>query len=604
MNKTSVYADVFLYMEGTMIRTRLNELRNEMHKEGITYYYIPTSDFHESEYVGDYFKAREYMSGFTGSAGVLLVGLEEAYLWTDGRYYIQAEAQLQNSGIELMRSGEVGVLSLEEKLRSCISSKDVIGFDGRVVNATLGDSFKAIGCEIKCGLDLVERIWMDRPSLPMEKAYVLSEKYSGKSYLDKLKDLVKEFKDTTILVESSLDAIAWFLNIRGNDVFASPVVLSFMIVSKDKTMWFVDECKLSNDMIDYLKENHIEVLPYANFYDELSKIENSEVYLNKNVLNYQAYSMINSSNTIINKVSPIMAKKACKNEIELENLRKAHIEDGVAITKFMYELKELRHNFSEVSVAERLEQLRSQRKNYVSISFNTIAGYREHAAMMHYSATPQSDYVVENKDLLLVDSGGHYLEGTTDITRTFIMGEITPEMKRDYTLVLKGMIALSRQKFLEGCSGMNLDILARQYIWNQGLDYRCGTGHGIGYLLNVHEGPHGIRWKRTVAGSELVPLKLGMVVTNEPGVYEEGKYGIRIENELVVSKYLENEYGAFFEFETITYAPIDLEGIDVTLLTNEEKKFLNEYHEMVYNKLKDHLSEDEKAWLYRITREI
>ena len=299
-----------------------------------------------------------------------------------------------------------------------------------------------------------------------------------------------------------------------------------------------------------------------------------------------------------------MARKACKNEIELENLREAHVQDGVAVTKFMYELKKLRKPFSEVSVAKRLEQLRSERENYVSISFNTIAGYKEHAAMMHYSATQESDYVVKNEAMLLVDSGGHYLEGTTDITRTFIMGEITPTMKRDYTLVLKGMIALSKQKFLAGCSGMNLDILARQYIWNQGLDYRCGTGHGVGYLLNVHEGPHGIRWRRTLAGSELVPLEIGNVVTNEPGIYEEGKYGIRIENELVVHKCFENEYGIFYDFETITYAPIDLEGVDVELLTSEERNFLNEYHEMVYNKLQPYLNDDEKAWLYSITRAI
>lgn len=587
-----------------MIQTRLKQLREEMKKEGITYYYIPTADFHESEYVGDYFKSREYMSGFSGSAGVLLIGLENAYLWADGRYYIQAEAQLQGSTIELMRSGDRGVPSLEEKLRKLIVATDTIGFDGRVVNASFGETLETLGCSIKWDVDLVDRIWENRPSLPLEKAYVLDEKYTGKSYASKFDELTSTFKENTVLVESSLDAIAWFLNVRGWDVFASPVVISFMMVFKTGTKWFVDERKLDDTMIEYLHKNSIEMLPYESFYDELSKLEDYEVHMDKNILNYQAYSLIHSSNHSINKVSPIMARKACKNEIELENLREAHVQDGVAVTKFMYELKKLRKPFSEVSVAKRLEQLRSERENYVSISFNTIAGYKEHAAMMHYSATQESDYVVKNEAMLLVDSGGHYLEGTTDITRTFIMGEITPTMKRDYTLVLKGMIALSKQKFLAGCSGMNLDILARQYIWNQGLDYRCGTGHGVGYLLNVHEGPHGIRWRRTLAGSELVPFEIGNVVTNEPGIYEEGKYGIRIENELVVHKCFENEYGTFYDFETITYAPIDLEGVDVELLTSEERNFLNEYHEMVYNKLLPYLNDDEKAWLYSITRAI
>lgn len=586
------------------VKERLEQLRNKMQEKGITYYYIPTSDFHESEYVGDYFKAREYMSGFTGSAGVLLVGLEEALLWTDGRYYIQAQAQIKDNGITLMRSGETGVPSVEEYLQSHTSNQDVLGFDGRVVNTKFGERVSTLSCKVVCDKDLVDSIWEKRPSLPCTSAYVLGESYTGKSYQAKKAELTASYKENTVLIESSLDAISWLLNIRGADVFASPVVVSFLLVSKNKTVWFVDANKLESDVKSYLQENKIEVMPYESFYTELAKLEHYEVQLDKGVLNFHAFKQLSASNRIINQVSPIMAMKACKNEVELENLRKAHIMDGVAITKFMYELKHLRKSFSEVSVGERLEELRSANDTFVSISFETIAGYKEHAAMMHYSATPETDYKVLNEAMLLVDSGGHYMEGTTDITRTFIMGEISDVMKRDYTLVLKGMLALSKQKFLQGCSGMNLDILARQYVWNQGIDYRCGTGHGVGYLLNIHEGPHGIRWRRTLSGSELVPLEIGMVVTNEPGVYEDGKYGIRIENELVVRKAFENEYGTFLDFETITYAPIDLEGIDINLLTSEERLFLNEYHALVFEKLSPYFENDEKTWLAEVTRAI
>lgn len=586
------------------VNERIEALREEMKKEGIDYYYIPTSDFHESEYVGDYFKAREYMSGFTGSAGVLLIGLKDAYLWSDGRYFIQAEAQIEGSCIEFMKSGEEGVLTVGELLSKKMTKDMVLGFDGRVVNTTQGERFEKIGCTIKSQYDLVDRIWNDRPSLPSGKAFILEENYAGKSYQEKKEELVAKFDENTVLVESSLDAIAWLLNVRGNDVFASPVVVSFLLVSKNQTKWFVDENKLDSTMKEYLLANKIEVLPYDAFYEELSKIEIHTVYLNKNVLNYRAYNMLSKSNSMENKESPIMKLKAIKNEVELENLRKAHVMDGVAITKFMYELKKGRKSFSEVSVGTRLEELRAKNESFISESFETIAGYKEHAAMMHYSATEESDYVVNNEAMLLVDSGGHYLEGSTDITRTFIMGEITPEMKRDYTIVLKGMIALSKQKFLQGCGGLNLDILARQYIWNQGLDYRCGTGHGVGYLLNIHEGPHSIRWRHTMTGNELVPFEVGMVVTNEPGIYEEGKYGIRIENELVVREAVCNEYGTFLEFETITYAPIDVEGVDVELLTKEERDFLNEYHKMVYDKLQAHLTKEEREWLYTITRAI
>lgn len=596
-----------------MVKQRIENIRDLMKEKNIYAYIVPSSDYHQSEYVGDYFKSREFMSGFTGSAGTLIISMDEAGLWTDGRYFIQAENELKDSGIKLFKMGEEGVPTIEEYLLEKLPKNSTLGFDGRVMSVKEGQSlanklaFQGINIEYK--YDLVNDIWEDRCSLPTEKAFLLGTEYSGESFSDKLsriRAVMKEKKATTHIL-ASLDDIAWLFNIRGRDVKSNPVVLSYAVISIDSVYLFIDKNKIGEDIRAELSKENVQIKGYEEVYEFIKKIEENEVVLiDTSKVNYAIYNNIPSNVQKIEERNPSILFKSIKNEIELKNIRNSHIKDGVAFTKFMYWLKNNigKIEITEISATQKLEEFRREQDKFIEPSFSTIAAYKDHAAMMHYSATEESNYKLEPRDLFLVDSGGQYFDGTTDITRTIALGPIPENVRKDFTNVVRGMIRLSKAKFLYGCRGYNLDILARGPLWEEGVDYKCGTGHGIGFVLNVHEGPNGFRWKVREDIDDSCILEEGMVTTNEPGVYVENSHGIRIENEIVVRKAEKNEYGQFMDFEVITFAPIDLDAIDESLILKDEKVYLNNYHKQVYDKISPYLNEEEKQWLKTYTREI
>ena len=540
-----------------MIPERLTALREEMKRRSIDIYVVPTADFHESEYVGEHFKARKFITGFTGSAGTAVITLKEAGLWTDGRYFVQAEKQLEGSTVTLYRMAEEGVPAVEEFVKDKLPQGGCIGFDGRTVNGAWGEKFVAIAEEKKgslfVGEDLINLIWTDRPELSKAPLFILEEKYSGKSTAEKIKDvrakMAEEGADVHIL--TSLCDIAWLLNIRGGDIQSVPVVLSYLVLTRDQCIWFLQEEVVDDTIRAYLKENHIETRPYDDIYTYGPTIpESTVVLMNKSSVNYRICSELNKNIQVINKPNPTELMKAVKNPVEVDNTRLAHVKDGVAVTKFMYWLKTNigKIPMTEISASDYLEARRREQENFIDLSFTTISAYGANAAMMHYSATPESNTELKPEGFLLVDSGGHYYEGTTDITRTFVLGPISDEMKQHFTAVCRSNMKLANAKFLYGACGLNLDILARGPLWDMGIDYKCGTGHGVGYILNVHEGPNGFRWKIVPERHDSGVLEEGMITTDEPGVYLEGKYGIRTENELVCRKAEKNEYGQFMEF--------------------------------------------------------
>ena len=596
-----------------MIPERLKKLREEMAQRGIDIYVVPTSDFHDSEYVGEHFKARKFITGFTGSAGTAVITMTEAGLWTDGRYFVQAERQLEGSTVTLYRMGEEGVPTVDEFLAEKLPENGCLGFDGRVIGGTWGRRMEKLAEKkngtIHCNEDLIDIIWEDRPALSKEPAFILEEKYAGKSTAEKLaavrEAMEKEGADYHIL--TSLYDIAWLLNVRGGDIECVPVVLSYLVLTEKECIWFLQEEIVDEKLRAYLNENHITTRAYDAIYEYVLDIPaNAKVLLSAGQVNYRIVSSLNEDITIIDKPNPTLLMKAVKNPTEVDNTRAAHVKDGVAVTKFMYWLKNNigKTKITEISASDYLENLRKEQENFLGISFNTISAYGANAAMMHYSATPESDTELKPEGFLLVDSGGHYYEGTTDITRTFALGPITDEMRTHFTAVCRSNMNLAHAKFLYGCTGLNLDILARGPLWEMGIDYKCGTGHGVGYLLNVHEGPNGFRWRVVTERNDSGVLQEGMITTDEPGVYLEGKYGIRTENELVCHKSCKNEYGQFMEFENITYAPIDLDAIDPEQMTKREREYLNEYHAMVYKTLSPYMTEEENEWLKRYTRAI
>lgn len=596
-----------------MIKERLAALREEMAKRNISIYVVPTADFHESEYVGEHFKARKFITGFTGSAGTAVITMDEAGLWTDGRYFVQAEKQLQGSTVTLFRMGEEGVPTVNEFVEQKLQEGGTIGFDGRVVNTRWGLQLAEIAKKKKGSLyveeDLIDLIWKDRPALAKTPMFLLEEKYSGKSTKTKLEELraamEKEGADTHIL--TSLYDIAWLLNVRGNDIECVPVVLSFLILTKTDCTWFLQEDILTDEIRSYLKENHIQTRPYEEVYAAAAELPgDAKVLLDRACVNYRICNNLKDSITIVDGPNPTELMKAIKNPVEVDNTRVAHVKDGVAFTKFMYWLKQNigKEKITEISASDYLEKCRREQEGLIELSFNTISAYGPNAAMMHYSATPESDTELKPEGFLLVDSGGHYYEGTTDITRTIALGPITDEMRLHFTTVCRSNLNLANAKFLYGCSGLNLDILSRGPLWQMGIDYKCGTGHGVGYLLNVHEGPNGFRWRVVPERHDNGTLEEGMITTDEPGVYLEGKYGIRTENELVCHKAEKNEYGQFMEFENITYAPIDLDAIDPNEMTGTERKLLNDYHKKVYETISPYMTAEEKEWLKKYTRAI
>ncbi|EFE87543.1 aminopeptidase P family protein [Fusobacterium periodonticum] len=582
------------------IDKRIEAARKSMKKHKVDAYIVTSSDYHQSEYIGEYFQGREYLSGFTGSAGILVIFNDEACLWTDGRYHIQAENQLKGSEIKLFKQGNIGVPTYKEYIVSKLAENSKIGIDAKIllssdVNEILSKKkFKIVD------FDLLAEVWEKRPALAAERIFILEDKYTGKSYKEKVKEIrasLKE-KNADYNIISSLDDIAWIYNFRGDDVQHNPVALSFTVISEKKSSLYINEDKLTKEAKKYFKDNKVEVKGYFEFFEDIKKLKGN-ILVDFNKTSYAIYEAI-SKNNLINSMNPSTYLKSHKNETEIANTKEIHVQDGVAIVKFMYWLKNnyKKGNITEFSAEEKINSLREKIEGYIDLSFHTISAFGKNAAMMHYSAPEKNSTKIED-GVYLLDSGGTYLKGTTDITRTFFLGKVGKQEKIDNTLVLKGMLALSRAKFLFGATGTNLDILARQFLWNVGIDYKCGTGHGVGHILNVHEGPHGIRFQYNPQR-----LEVGMIVTNEPGAYIEGSHGIRIENELLVKEACETEHGKFLEFETITYAPIDLDGIVKSLLTKEEKEQLNIYHKEVYEKLKPYLTKAEQAFLKEYTKEI
>ena len=607
-----------------VIRDRLDALRKLMKERGMDAYMIPTADFHESEYVGEHFKCREYMTGFTGSAGTALITMDEACLWVDGRYYVQAAAQLKDSTVTMMKMGQEGVPSLGVYLEDKMPEGGCLGFDGRVVNAAEGlaleEMLRERGARISYGEDLAGMIWQERPELSAEPAWVLDERYAGKSALDKIADVreAMEKAHASVHVLTSLDDIAWLLNIRGNDILYNPVVLSYALVTMDQLYLFVNSSVLEGkaypyledakgiSVREYLERTGVTVMPYDGVYDMVEGIKNEKVLLEKCRVNYAVYRLIDGSNKVIDRMNPTASMKAVKNDVEIENEKRAHIKDGVAMTKFIYWLKKNtgRIPMDEISVSDYLGKLRMDQEGCIGLSFATISAYGAHGAMCHYSATPESSIPLEPRGLYLIDSGGQYYEGTTDITRTIAMGPVTDEEKEHFTLVLMSMLRLGDVKFLHGCRGLSLDYAAREPLWRRGLNYEHGTGHGVSYLSSVHERPNGIRFKMVPERQDNAVMEAGMITSDEPGVYIEGSYGIRTENLVLCVEDEKNEYGQFLRFEYLTYVPIDLEVIDREIMTERDVELLNRYHEQVYEKISPYLDEDERVWLAEATRAV
>ena len=589
--------------------TRLRELMNE---NSFSAYIIPTDDFHSSEYVGDYFKAREYMSGFTGSAGTLVVLQDKAALWTDGRYFLQAARQLQGSTIELMRSGQPDVPKIEEYLEKNLGEKTVIGFDGRTVTKrfveTIGDKTDAKQISFDGSKDLVDVIWTDRPPLSKKPVWELHVKYAGKSREDKIKEVrakMQEEKADQLLV-TALDEIAWLFNLRGGDIAHTPVFLSYLLLTKEQITLFAHEEIFPVQILERLTQEGVTIKPYEEIGQAVGNMPaGTKVWLDSGTVNYRLTQKVPKDVEILDQESPIVLMKAVKTPEEMRHMRAAHIKDGVAVTRFIHWLKTNvdRETVTEVGAAGKLEMLRSQMEGYLEPSFSSIIAYGPHGAIVHYAPTQESDVEMKAKSFCLADVGGHYQEGTTDITRTIALGDLTEEEKRYYTTVLRGNLALGAAKFVEGVSGQNLDVLARGPLWEMGMDYNHGTGHGVGYILGVHEGPQRIHW-RVAPGAQSVPLEEGMIVSDEPGLYLEGRFGIRLENLVLCRKGEKNDHGQFLYLEPLTMVPFDREAILPELMTEKELECLNRYHQRVYEALSPHLDEEEQGWLKEMTARI
>lgn len=593
------------------VSDRVAALRAEMRRREIDLYIVPSTDYHNSEYIGEYFKERQYMTGFTGSAGTAVFTDDKAGLWTDGRYFIQAEKELQGSGITLFKMCEPDCPEIEEFVRAELPEGGKIGFDGRTIRVEQGKEFEKIA-EEKRGtlsylLDLVDTVWEDRPCLPMEKAFSLEESYSGEAAFSKLErvrqKMIEAGADVHLL--SSLDDIAWLLNIRGNDILCCPLVLAYLIIYKDQAELFADEDKFSDDMKREFAKNHVVLKPYTEIENAVRKLSDTKkILIDPECLSYALYKLIPDEVEIIEKENPEIIMKCVKNDIEAEHIRLAHLKDAVAHTKFMYWLKGNigKTKITEISASDRLEAFRKEQDGYLGPSFEPISAYHEHGAIVHYSASKESDALLEEGHFLLTDTGGHYKDGSTDITRTVALGNVSRQEKEDFTLVLRSMLRLMNAVFLEGCSGANLDCIAREVFWKERLNFNHGTGHGVGYLLNIHEPPINFRWRE--GKKTAPPLQKNMVITDEPGIYREGQHGIRIENELLVVEDERNEFGKFLRFEPLTYVPIDLDAVLPEKMSDEEKQMLNEYHAAVYEKIKKYLDENERAWLKKYTRPI
>lgn len=588
------------------VRERIEKLRSLMKERGIDAYIVPSSDPHQSEYVAEHYTARAFITGFTGSAGTAVITLKDAGLWTDGRYFIQAENQLKDTGVTLFRMGEKGVPTIEKFLRENLPFGAKVGFDGKVVSVqyfrSLKKELEGSGISFETGEDLINIIWENRPEKPHTKVIVHDLKYAGKSREDKLQEVINEMKSmgAAHYVISGLDDIAWLLNIRGRDVECNPLTIAYSIISKGKCYLFIDEDKIDSNVRAEIEKAKVEIRPYESVTEFLEGITEGTILFDPSKTNTWIYNSIKVKT--IEDMDITTKLKAIKNDIEIENVKKAMVRDGVAMVKFINWLKKTikSRNIKEIEAADKLEELRRAGENFFDLSFSTISAYGANASMPHYSATEENQATIEPKGFYLVDSGAQYLDGTTDITRTIAVGPLSEEEKLDYTLVLKGMIDLTMQRFLYGTTGSNIDIIARIPLWNAGMDFKHGTGHGIGFFLNVHEGP-----QRISSVPNNVRLEKGMIISNEPGVYKAGKYGIRTENLVVVQEDESTEYGGqFMKFETLTLCPIDKEPIKVELLTEEEKAWLNSYHKNVFEKLSPYVDGEELEYLKEATKEI
>lgn len=593
------------------VSERVAKLRALMAEKGIDAYVVPTADFHQSEYVGEHFKARKFITGFSGSYGTAVIAKDDAGLWTDGRYFFQATNELEGSGVRLMKMFVDDTPSVTEYLAENVPEGGKVAFDGRVLAVDEGKEFEEAlspkNIMIDYSEDLIDQIWEDRPPLSDKPAFFLEEKYSGESSAHKLERVREVMKKNgaTVHVIASLDDTGWLLNIRGDDIDFFPLLLSYSIVRMDGVDLYVDDSKLNDQIHEELAKVNVTIHPYNDIYEDIKKLDASETCLiDPMKMNYALYKSIPCK--VVEAANPTILMKAMKNPVELENIKEAHIKDGIAITKFMYWVKTRydKEDITELSSADKLTSLRAAQEGYIRDSFEPLCAFADHAAMMHYSPSKETDVVLKEGAMFLNDTGGGYYEGSTDITRTFILGSIDQDMKKYFTAVVRAMMNLSRANFLYGCHGYNLDVLVRQPIWDLNIDFQCGSGHGVGYLGNVHEPPTGFRWYIVPSKNEHHQLEEGMVITDEPGIYEDGKFGIRIENEFIVRKGEKNKYGQFMHFETITFAPIDLDGIDPEEMTKSEREWLNNYHKDVYEKIGPHLTDEEREWLKAYTRAI
>lgn len=594
------------------IQGRIQKLQRIMKEMGIQWYYVPTGDFHDSEYVNDYFKGREYLSGFTGSNGTLLVSMKSVGLWTDGRYFIQAQMELADTGITLFRMMEEGVPTLQEYLKEHVKSGDTLGFDGRVVPATVGKRLEVILSEkdgqVVYEQDLIDLVWTDRPGLSREKILVLKEEISGESTEKKLKRVREKMEEVNAdcFVLSKLDDIMWLYNVRGGDISCNPVALSYTVIEKDKATIFLQRTCYGEEELSYFQSRGIAVAEYDTFYQWIDKkLKEKQILLDMKHINYACYMSVSNKNRIINKENPTEAMKAVKNPIEIENLKKIYLQDSAAVTKFIYWVKKTvqEKEITEYDAAMYLDQLRKEIPGYMDLSFETISAYMKNAAMMHYTATKECASILKPEGTLLVDSGGQYMGGTTDVTRTIGLGSISSKERLHYTYTCIGMFQLLSARFLYGCTGRNLDILAREPLWRIDTDYKCGTGHGIGYMLNVHEGPQNIRWRYSEHSDDVV-FEEGMIVSNEPGVYLENEYGIRIENIMVCKKGNKNENGQFMYFEPLTFVPIERDALDTHIMSKADVERVNQYHKKVYEVLQPYLTREESIWLKETTKPL
>lgn len=594
-----------------MIRDRINKLLKKMDDNNIDFYLIPSEDFHQSEYVGDYFKSREFISGFSGSAGFVIVSKNEICLWTDGRYFLQAEIELKDSGIKLQKMGQKNVPTLKEYLETHICDGNVLGFDGRTISVKDGIEYEKIlnkkNGKIIYNLDLIGDIWEDRPSISNAKAFYLEEKYSGENTLSKLNRIreVMIKKGAKYHIISALDDVCWTFNFRGDDVKYSPLVLSYAIITLDKVYIFVDKNKLGKDILNSFIGIDYEIKEYNDIY-EFIKLIKEPIMIDKDKLNYALYKNISKDTKVILEKNPAYVFKSIKNEIEIKNFKNAHIKDGVAWVKFMYWLKNNigKMDIDEISASNKLEEFRKEQEGYLWPSFAPISGYAEHGAIVHYEATKKTNKKLEARGLYLSDTGSNFYEGTTDITRTIALGELTKDEVFYFTLVLKSHINLAKAKFPKGVSGLSLDALARESFWKLGLDFNHGTGHGVGYLLNVHEGPIAFRYKVSPFREENYPLSSGNVISIEPGIYIEGKFGIRLENLIVVREKDETDYGKFMYLEPLTLVPFDLDAVDFKLLNSDEIEYLNEYNKKIFETISPFLSKEEIEFLKKYTKVI